>query len=268
MSTRGFVYRSAGAACACLALLGGCRGDRSEEPPRQFFPDMDEQPKWNPQAGSEFFQDGSTARIPDPNAVAFGRMPIDHEAVRDQSWAVSFVAERDGLLAENDAVYLGKAADGSYVDYIPVPVTLERLERGRERFNSFCAACHGVAGDGKSKVADYFIAKPVNLSIDLYTDPAQRTARDGYIFEVIRNGVRTMPGYAHSIDAQDTWNIVMYVRALQKSHRGTLDDIPQAQRDAMSRTRPAETAPPTEPPVEPGSEPGATPDAGDEGGGA
>lgn len=263
MSRRGLLHRSTAAGCLGLSLLGGCRGDRSEEPPRQFFPDMDEQPKWNPQAGTRFFQDGSTARAPDQNAVAFGRMPIDHEAVREEAWAVSFVAEREGLLADNDAVYLGKAADGSYVDYIPVPVTLERIERGRERFNIFCAACHGVRGDGDTPVAERFIAKPVNLSIDLYTDPAQRTARDGYIFEVIRNGVRTMPGYDHSLDAQDTWNVVMYVRALQKSRSGTLEDAPQGERDALERDRPAPPPPPAEGVTPEPTEPAATP-AGDE----
>ena len=31
------------------AALPGCRGDRSDKRPRQFFPDMDDSPKWKPQ---------------------------------------------------------------------------------------------------------------------------------------------------------------------------------------------------------------------------
>ena len=36
-------------------LLSGCRGDRSDKPPRQFFPDLDDSPKFKPQTKSEFF---------------------------------------------------------------------------------------------------------------------------------------------------------------------------------------------------------------------
>lgn len=249
-------------AVATVALLAGCRGDRTDAPPRRYFPDMDYQSKWNPQADTPFYEDNSSARVPDQNAVAFGRMPFDPDAHADDPWAASFLAERSAFLADNDAVYLGKAADGSYVDYIPVPVTQERIQRGQERFNIFCAACHGTLGNGKSPIADRFIAKPVNLSTAPYMDPAQRTARDGYIFEVIRNGVRTMPGYAHSIDADDAWNIVMYVRAIQKSHTGTLDDIPAGQRDAIERSSPRQATPPAEQPTEQPAEPAT------EGGGA
>jgi len=248
------------AGCAGLVLLAGCRGDRTESPPRRFFPDMDHQSKWNPQADTPFFEDGSTARVPDQNAVAFGRMPFNPRAHAEDGWAVSYLAERDGFLADNDAIYQGKAADGSYVDYIPVPVTEERVRRGQQRFDIFCAACHGVQGNGKSPIADRFIAKPVNLATAPYMDPAQRTARDGYLFEVIRNGVRTMPGYAHALDAQESWDVVMYVRALQKSHTGTLDGVPAGERDALERTRPA---PPAAPPAE-----APTTDTPTEGGGA
>ena len=45
--------------CA-LTLAGatvGCRGDRSNEPPRQFFPSLDDQPKYQAQSKHEFFGD-------------------------------------------------------------------------------------------------------------------------------------------------------------------------------------------------------------------
>jgi len=243
VSKRAFFKLAAIGACASAIVLGGCRGDRFEDPPRRFFPDMDHQPKWNPQADSPFFENDSTARVPDPNAVAFGRLPFDPIAYADASWAQSYLSERAGFLAEDDAVYLGKAPDGSFVDSIPVGVTAERMALGQKKFDIFCATCHGLQGNGKSPVADQFIAKPVNLTTDPYMDPSLRTSRDGYIFNVIRNGVRNMPGYAHSIDAQDAWNIVMYVRALQKSFHSTLEDVPQSERDMLERTRPGTAKP-------------------------
>ncbi len=243
MSKRAFFKLAAIGACAGAAVLGGCRGDRFEDPPRRFFPDMDHQPKWNPQADSPFFEDGSTARVPDPNTVAFGRMPFDPVENSEAGWAQSFLSERAGFLAEDDAVYLGKAPDGSFIDYIPVEITPERMLRGQERFNIFCGSCHGTLGNGKSPVGERFIAKPVDLNAEMYIDPSLRTSRDGYIFDVIRNGIRNMPGYAHSVDAQDAWNIVMYVRALQKSFHSTLEDVPQGEREALEKNRPGTAQP-------------------------
>lgn len=234
----------------CVAgVLGGCRGDRTNEPPHRFFPDMDKQARWNPQADTPFYENNSSARVPDPNAVAFGRADFDPVAYADAGWAQSYLQQRDDLLGENDAVYLGKVGD-EYVDYIPVPVTMDRVLHGQKKFNIFCSTCHGYQGDGQGTVAATYITKPANLHADLYTDPVQRTARDGYIFEVIRNGVRTMPPYGHSVGVQDAWDIVMYVRALQKSWDASIDDAPQAERDQLMRSRPEEKPP----------EPAPTPD--------
>ncbi|KAA0213950.1 MAG: cytochrome c [Leptolyngbya sp. PLA3] len=247
---------------AGCALLGGCRGDRSDKAPREFFPDMDKQARWNPQADTPFYENGSSARVPDPNTVAFGRASFDPVTFAKADWAQSYMQQREDLLGENDAIYLGRVGD-DYVDSIPVPVTLDRIRRGQREFNIFCAACHGYQGDGKGEVAVQFIAPPANLHADLYTDPMQRTARDGYIFEVIRNGVRNMPGYAHSVGVQDAWNIVMYVRALQKSHAGSLDSVPQDQLDALMSTRPL----PVGAPPAPAGDQGVTPADGAQGGG-
>src|SRR5262249_21753769 len=43
---------------------------------------------------------------------------------------------------------------GRYLDRIPIEVTRDVLERGRNRFDIFCAACHGRLGNGVSKVAE------------------------------------------------------------------------------------------------------------------
>ena len=41
----------------------------------------------------------------------------------------------------------------------------------------------------------------------------------GQFYDVITNGVRTMPAYASQIPAEDRWAIVHYVRALQSLSR-------------------------------------------------
>jgi len=49
---------------------------------------------------------------------------------------------------------------------------------------------------------------------------------DGELYHVITNGRRSMPGYRYQIAEQDRWAIVAYIRALQRSWRGTLADVP------------------------------------------
>jgi mono/diheme cytochrome c family protein len=39
-----------------------------------------------------------------------------------------------------------------------------------------------------------------------------------------------MPDYAQQIPPEDRWAIVAYMRALQRSHQGTLADVPAAER--------------------------------------
>ena len=51
-------------ACSALMALGGCRGGRDDNTPRQFFPDLDDQMKWKPQGESDFFADGRMMRKP------------------------------------------------------------------------------------------------------------------------------------------------------------------------------------------------------------
>ncbi|MFM9956509.1 MAG: c-type cytochrome [Phycisphaerales bacterium] len=120
------------AAAATLAL-GGCRGDRSDSPPRSMFPDMDDQPKLKAQSKSAFFKEyelegkkhggghgghgedhgpdlasmfGRGMRQPVPNTVAFA---LTSAISTDGS--ASFMGKdfggRADLLRESDAFYIG-----------------------------------------------------------------------------------------------------------------------------------------------------------------
>jgi mono/diheme cytochrome c family protein len=49
---------------------------------------------------------------------------------------------------------------------------------------------------------------------------------EGELFNVISNGVRTMPAYRHQIPESDRWAIVGYIRALQRAQLAKLEDVP------------------------------------------
>jgi mono/diheme cytochrome c family protein len=62
----------AGLGAIALAGLSGCQDERSDEPPHQFLPDMDDSPKFKPQTETEFFEDGRAMRPHVEGTVAFG----------------------------------------------------------------------------------------------------------------------------------------------------------------------------------------------------
>jgi mono/diheme cytochrome c family protein len=108
-------------------------------------------------------------------------------------------------------------------------VTAALVQRGRERFDIYCAVCHGYAGDGQSIVAGKMALRaPPTLHSDklaAYT-PAQ-------IFEVMTLGYGYMPKYDSEISVADRWAIANYVKALQLSQRATVDDVPADKRGEL-----------------------------------
>ena len=47
-----------------------------------------------------------------------------------------------------------------------LPVTLETLQRGRERYDIYCAPCHSVSGDGDGMVVRRGFPAPASLHSD------------------------------------------------------------------------------------------------------
>ncbi len=247
MSTR--AGRTIGAcALAGLAVAGltACRGDRSDEPPRQFFPDLDDQPKWKPQEASGFFADGRTMRLPVAGTVAFGSLGL----VPAGEWEGFVGRDRADTLKGDDRFYLGREPDGAFVERIPVPVTRAMIERGQNRYNIYCVVCHGYSGDGKGMVGRQWSAPLPDYNDPKYkgpdpADPKSELWKDGHLFDVARNGKydaagnQKMPGYAHALDEHDAWAVVAYIRALQEARSGRAADIPEAERGTLEQQRQA-----------------------------
>ncbi|MBX3248795.1 MAG: cytochrome c [Myxococcales bacterium] len=185
---------------ALAAPALGCRGQVSEEPPIVPIRNMYDQPRYDPQERSEFFEDGRTMR------------PLVEGAVAREM-------EVDPTLSS------GRTEDGSaWLLEIPGPV-IERkggmealLARGHERHDIFCAPCHGLAGDGQGLVSTRVQQLGFSaLAAPTLHDDRIRHMPDGQLYATITNGIRNMPAYAHSIPQDDRWAIVAYVRALQIS---------------------------------------------------
>lgn len=243
------VLGAAALASLAAAPMTGCRGERTDATPHQFFPDMDEQERWNPQSATDFYADGQSGRMTPPNAVAFSAADFDPERYGDEAWAESYMAERASMLGDDDAVYLGTIVedDGieSYVDTIPVRVTKEMIERGQHQYNIYCVACHGYTGDGQGMVGKKWYALPADLTKELYRDRANRQGKDGYLFHTALNGVlapdgsNRMPGYKHALSEMDAWAVVAYIRTLQKARGSSWDDLTPEQQKQLGQPTPA-----------------------------
>jgi len=70
---------------------------------------------------------------------------------------------------------------------------------------------------------------------------------DGEIFNTISYGKSLMQGYAAQIPIDDRWASIAYVRALQRSHLASLEDVPADQREILTRPMPPKPAAPAAP---------------------
>jgi len=237
---------------ACGALAG-CRGDREDAPPRQFFPDLDNQLKWTPQSGSEFFSDGRTMRQQPKGTVAFGVTSF-YPSEADGDWSKPYADKREALLKNDSLVYQATDMDGKVINTIPVPVTVDLIELGRTKFNIYCSVCHGYQGEGNGQVGIQWATPVANFHDVKYKKPDPATPgggelyKDGHLFRVGMfglydvSGAQKMPGYSHGLSAREGWAVVAYIRALQATREGTVNDVPDGERPNLEKSKAAAIA--------------------------
>lgn len=202
---------------AAVSILG-FRGSSSTKPPLEVFPDMDRQARYKPQAENDFFADGRNDRPIPAGTVARGSYFNQVEV-----FSADFEDNRRGDTIFND----GKDAEGAFVQTLPLEVTHELIEQGKEKYDIFCSACHGAAGDGNG------VTKPYGVLAANYHDDRLRNETDGYIFDVITNGKGLMLPFNDRISPEERWAIVLYVRALQLSQNAKAAELTAAQRTEL-----------------------------------
>jgi mono/diheme cytochrome c family protein len=165
--------------------------------------DMHDQPKYIPLRQSAFFNDARSARPVVEGTVARGQ------------------------LHEDELLYTGKLK-GEDATMFPMRVDAAVMARGQQRFNIYCAPCHGRTGQGDGMVVRRGYGRPPSMHQDRL-----RSAPAGHFFDVMTNGFGAMPDYAAQIRAEDRWAIVAYIRALQLSEHALLTDVPAADRSRI-----------------------------------
>ena len=163
------------AAVSTLAFAAGCRQD------------MQDQPRMFPQRGTTFYTDGRSARPQVEGTVARGQL---HE----------------------DTYFYSGLVNGKEGDMMPFPVTMDVLERGQEKFNIYCSACHSRVGNGQGMIVERGYKPAGN-----FHDTRLVAAPLGHFFNVMTNGYGAMPDYAAQMSPAERWAVAAYIRALQLS---------------------------------------------------
>src|SRR5215831_7476772 len=166
--------------------------------------DMHVQPKYLPYAPTTFFADGRSERQPAPGTVARGQLRLD------------------------DLLFTG-SENGAEATRFPFPITRADLERGRERYNIYCTPCHDYSGSGNGMIVQRGFPHPPSFHTDRL-----RQVPVGHFFGVMTNGFGRMYSYSDRVDVGDRWRIAAYIRVLQLSRNGTVDDVPEVDRAQLS----------------------------------
>ena len=182
---------------ALSLLTSACSNFPSRGTPIWVFPDMKKQDKVKFETSSPFFADGRGSR-----------RPVLHTVAQETY--------------HPDLPYsTGISDNGTYVAENPEAIDRELLLRGQAKFNVYCAPCHDRTGSGRGVVAARSNWIPGNLHEERIVNFV-----DGELFHVITAGRRSMPSYRFQIPEKDRWAIVAYVRVLQRSWLGKLDEVP------------------------------------------
>jgi mono/diheme cytochrome c family protein len=238
-------------AAACIVVSGlipplwlwASSSTTSSLPRVSFFKDMETQAKYKPQSQSALFADNRSSRPPIVGTVARGSLKNDFE-YKNGFTPVSGVVDRASGTKARLASLAQAPADGApagggaagppaepqldWVKDFPLPVTDELARRGEQRFNIYCATCHGLAGDGDGLVSK----RALSLEQGTWTTPSSVHIASvveqpvGQLFHSISNGVRSMPGYKQQISVEDRWAIVLHLRVLQKTRAAKRDEVP------------------------------------------
>ncbi|HVS11947.1 MAG TPA: quinol:electron acceptor oxidoreductase subunit ActD [Planctomycetota bacterium] len=180
-----------------LPFLAGC--DVAGPEPNFSLERMIHQPRYDAWEASAVFADGKAMRDPPAGSVHAGSVlgpPALVEGRTDGRWVEQVVPEVDAAL----------------------------LRRGRDRFEIYCAPCHGIDGEAATSVAQ---------SMSLRTPPPlvdgdARTLPPGRVFHVATYGYGLMPAYGHQLSIGDRWAVAAWVEVLRLRFGVPLESLPPA----------------------------------------
>ncbi len=167
-------------------LISSCDRNRNQ-PGWSYFPDMEQSQAYETWSKNPYLPGGKTMVGPVEGTVA------THE------YAYHFVKTPEDELKA--ASLENPLADEFNEDHAQI------------LFNRFCIVCHGPEGDGKGYLytSGKYPIQPAN-----YLNERAMNKTDGQLFHNIRVGFGVMGAHGPMMTVQDSWQLVNYIRYLQK----------------------------------------------------
>ncbi len=191
------------------SLASGCRTEQTLVTPDPHLERMVEQPKLLPYDPDPILPQGMAMQ-----QAPEGTLPVDAPV--------------------GQPLVTTGSADGYWAERIPVPIDRAAIDAGHRNFDTFCAACHGVLGDGVSAIAaNMALRRPPSLQ-----EARIRAYSPGRVFQTVRQGYGLMPSYSVALSVRDAWGVVAYVRALQLARGARVAALPPALRAQLTREAP------------------------------
>jgi cytochrome c553 len=103
---------------------------------------------------------------------------------------------------------------------LPMPLTRELLEQGKQQYEIYCTPCHGRVGQGKGMVVQRGFPQPPSFHSERLRQAPLR-----HFYNVITDGYGVMYSYRARVTPDGRWAIAAYIRALQLSQNGQIDDL-------------------------------------------
>lgn len=135
-----------------------------------------------------------------------------------------------------------------YLQQLP-HIRREEMQRGKDVYDSLCAACHGLYGHGDGLGIRAMSVKPPDLTDQTYT----QQVRDDALAQNITDGKGTMPGAGNVLTAHEIRAVVAFLRVLSPgyelynrfcAHCHDGDGTPVTTPSAPASTHSSSTVPP------------------------
>jgi mono/diheme cytochrome c family protein len=174
----------------------------------------------------------------DPSAAAQSEKPNEQATAQAEVTAVpNPESPADPVPPAAPAAPVDPIASLNFLKKIPLDPTDSTMKLGKQKFETYCSACHGFAGNGDGLVSLRATAlnqgdwlQPTSLH-----DPKVVAQPVGQIFHTITHGKGKMGSYGTVLAPSERWAVVLYVRALQRANNAKSEDVPRDLRGSIKQ---------------------------------